>query len=484
MILKTQTLPFLLSTAVSTVALAQNVTPAPAPVPAPAAVTAATNSGVGVDTNASQPQSSVNATTPPVRRLVPEANVFEFGLFGGMIFLSSKHNIQDENRLHREYKSVAPELGLRLAYFPLTFLGVEVEGAAIPAKVKDGGGAGLWAARGHVVAQLPDTRITPFVLAGYGAIGGASKEMGKDVDDAVHFGLGAKAALDEVVSLRLDLRDTVSQKNLDTSGFAHHPELLLGLSMTLDRAKPTPPPPPAPPDGDKDGFADAVDACPTVAGVAPTGCPADSDGDGILDEKDQCPTSSGPEPTGCPPPPDRDHDGVLDSSDECPDVAGDMANGCPDPDPDKDGVSADKDKCPKEPETVNGYQDDDGCPDQVPEAVKRFTGVIQGIEFNFGQATIRADSRPLLDRVVTTLKDYPDIKLTITGHTDNVGVRDHNIELSQRRADEVKKYFVSKGVDAARINTVGKGPDEPLDPANTAAARQKNRRIEFSIVNK
>jgi OOP family OmpA-OmpF porin len=416
--------------------------------------------------------------------VVPEANVFELGLFGGVFFPSSKHNIQDEYKHHREYNSVAFELGLRLAYYPLTFLGVEAEGAVMPAKVKDGGGAALWAARGHVIAQLPDTRITPFLLLGYGALGGLSKEMGKDFDDAVHFGIGAKAALDEVLSVRLDLRDTVSQKNLDTSGFAHHPELLLGLSMTLDRSKPTPPPPPPPPDGDKDGFADADDACPAVAGVAPKGCPADSDGDGLADDQDQCPTSSGPAPTGCPPPPDRDQDGVLDAADECPDVAGDMANGCPDLDPDKDGVPADKDKCPKEPETANGFQDDDGCPDEVPEAVKRFTGVIKGIEFNFGQATIRPDSRPLLDKAVETLVAYPDVRMKITGHTDDVGARERNVDLSQRRADEVKKYFVSKGVDAARITTHGAGPDQPLDDAKTAAARQKNRRIEFSIVDK
>ncbi len=455
MTLKNHILPFLLSGAVTTVALAQNAEPAATSVP----------------------------VEVPAQRLLPEANLFELGLFGGAFFPSSKHNIQEPTKPHSAYGAAAPELGLRVAYFPWAFVGAEVEAAAIPAKVKGGGGAGLWAGRGHVIGQLTTSRITPFLLVGYGALGGVSKEMGVDTDGAVHFGIGAKAALDETISVRLDLRDTVSQKYLDTSGGAHHPELLLGLSMTLDRSKPKLSPPPPPPDGDKDGFADADDACPAVAGVAPKGCPADTDGDGLADAQDQCPTSSGPAPTGCPPPPDRDQDGVLDTVDECPDVAGDLANGCPDPDPDKDGVSADKDKCPKEPETVNGFQDDDGCPDEVPEAVKRFTGVIKGIEFNFGQATIRADSRPLLDKAVETLTAYPDVRMKITGHTDDVGARERNVDLSQRRADEVKKYFVGKGVDAARITTHGAGPDQPLDDAKTAAARQKNRRIEFSIVN-
>lgn len=476
-------MPLLLTTAMTTVAFAQSTAPAAAPAatPAPAAVN---DSGLNLSVNASQPQGSVARTEEPARRLVPEDNLFELGLFGGAFFPSSSHNIQDESKSHSAYGSVAPELGLRVAYFPLAFLGAELEGAAIPAKVEGGGGAGLWTARGHAIVQLPDTRITPFLLAGYGALGGVSKEMGTDTDGAFHFGIGAKAALDETLSVRLDLRDTVSQKNQDTSGAAHHPELLLGLSMTLDRAKPAPPPPPPPPDADRDGVVDADDACPAVIGVAPKGCPADGDGDGISDDQDQCPATSGPAPTGCLPPPDSDKDGLLDKADECPTVAGDMANGCPDLDPDKDGILADKDKCAKEAESFNGFQDDDGCPDEVPEAVKRFTGVIKGIEFNFGQATIRADSRPLLDKAVETLVAYPDVRMKVTGHTDDVGARERNVDLSQRRADEVKKYFVSKGIDAARITTHGAGPDQPLDEAKTAAARQKNRRIEFSIVNR
>lgn len=470
---KIQTVPFIICTAVSTFAMAQAQAAAPS-----------TSSETQVSLQASSSQATGSAVTAPTpeKRLLPEANLFEIGLFGGAFFPSSKHNLQNETKPHREFDSVAPELGLRVAYFPLPFLGAEVEAAAIPAMVKSGGGAGILAARGHVVGQLVTGPITPFLLAGYGALGAVSKEMGRDTDDAVHLGVGAKAALDEVLSVRLDLRDSISQKNRDSS-FAHHPEVLLGLSMTLDRSKPEAPLA-LPPDADHDGFADADDACPSVLGVAPKGCPADGDGDGIIDIDDQCPTNVGPAPTGCPPPPDRDMDGVLDATDECPDVSGDLANGCPNPDPDNDGVPVDSDKCPKEPETVNGFQDNDGCPDEVPEQVKRFTGVIQGIEFNFGQATIRADSRPLLDKAVETLLAYPDIKLTITGHTDNVGARERNVELSQRRADEVKKYFVGKGVDAARVNTRGAGPDEPLDPANTAAARQKNRRIEFSIVSK
>ena len=86
-------------------------------------------------------------------------------------------------------------------------------------------------------------------------------------------------------------------------------------------------------------------------------------------------------------------------------------------------------KCPDQPETVNGYQDDDGCPDEIPEAVKRFSGVMQGIEFEFGQAIIRPASTRFWTRQ-SKLVQYPEVKIYIVGHTDNVGPRERNIELS------------------------------------------------------
>jgi OOP family OmpA-OmpF porin len=95
-------------------------------------------------------------------------------------------------------------------------------------------------------------------------------------------------------------------------------------------------------------------------------------------------------PTGCP---DGDQDGVLDRDDKCLDVPGVAPDGCP-PDSDGDGFIDSKDKCPNEPETKNGFEDDDGCPDEIPAAVKRFNGVIKGIEFDNGKATSAASRAP------------------------------------------------------------------------------------------
>lgn len=413
----------------------------------------------------------------------PEAGLFEIGIFAGVLHPSIVHNLQAEPSPHRHYSSLAPELGLRAAYFPFAAFGAELEGSALSANVEGGSGAGLWTARGHLIGQLTGSRLTPFALLGAGALGANSQTMGKDADFAVHLGLGVKYALDEVISARFDLRDTLSQEDAHSNGsIAHHPEALLGLSMTFDRSRPVPVAV-APRDGDADGIADSVDLCPQVAGIAPKGCPADSDSDQVIDSLDHCPAVAGTLPDGCPPPPDRDGDQVTDLEDECPDVPGDFRKGCPNPDPDGDQVTLENDKCPTEPETQNGYLDQDGCPDELPAAVKKFSGVMDGIEFETGRARIRPASLTTLDTAIGSLKEYPELKVLITGHTDNVGKREANLELSKNRAEAVKGYFVSKGIDASRLLTRGAGPDEPLSKDDSPAARQKNRRIEFKLVN-
>ena len=421
-----------------------------------------------------------------MQRYKPVPNLWEIGIFGGVLFPSSSHNFHNENRTHEAYSDVAPDVGARVGYYPLSFLGAELEGAVMPATTADTDEAGgLWAIRGHVVGQLPTMSIVPFLLVGGGRMGAGANSMGSDSDPLFHFGGGVKVPLDEIVGVRLDVRDNLTQKNnADDGTLTHHPEILAALTLTLDRsAKKEPPPPPQ--DSDGDGFADPDDECPNEPGVAPKGCPScptpDTDGDGFLDPDDQCPREAGIAPDGCPDK-DPDKDGVLNPDDKCPDVAGVAPDGCPDNDPDKDGIPDPADKCPAKPETRNGYQDTDGCPDEVPEAVKKFTGVIQGIEFDTGLATIRPGSRPTLDGAAKVLTDFPDIRVLISGHTDNVGQRDKNLTLSQNRAASVKKYLVAKGIKGDRIKTRGAGPDEPIADNKTPAGRQKNRRIEFKLI--
>jgi outer membrane protein OmpA-like peptidoglycan-associated protein len=446
-----------------------------------------------------------------IHKFTPTAGIAELGAFVGVLFPAKDHNLEDVTRTHQSFATVAPDFGLRAAYFPLSFLGGELEGALMPTHVQDQSSALLWAVRAHVIAQLPLWRITPFVLVGGGRMGETSDALGSDGDPLFEFGGGVKMAVDRVLSLRLDGRDNLTQKHAASNGtLTHHPEVLVGVSFLLGRRAPASmPPPPPPPDRDGDGVPDALDKCPDTPGVPPTGCPGDidhdgipdnldkcpdtpgiapdgcppgdKDGDGITDDKDKCPTVPGVPPDGCPPP-DRDKDGFPDAVDECPDTPGVAPHGCPDRD--GDGIPDKDDKCPDKPETFNGYQDADGCPDELPKAVKKFTGVIHGIEFDTGKATIRPRSRFVLNGAVKVLKKYDSVRVMITGHTDDTGTKDFNLKLSKERADSVKDYLVAHGIDASRIETKGVGDSEPLVPNKTAKARQKNRRIEFAIIHK
>ncbi len=413
-----------------------------------------------------------------------KANYFEVGLFGGALFPSSNHAFQTNGR-HEKFDSPVPELGVRVAYFPVAFLGAELEGAAGGTKTESGASADLWAARAHALVQLPGHALVPFALLGGGVMGAGSNALGQDSDKLFHFGVGAKLGLDDFLGLRLDLRDNLTQKNAAESGtLTHHPELTLGFAFTLDPAKKAAPAEP-PPDADGDGILDAQDKCPNEAGAAPDGCPLpkDSDGDGVTDLRDACPNEAGLAPTGCPDR-DTDHDCVPIPVDRCPDQPGLPQDGCPDPDPDHDGISGANDQCPDKPETVNGFEDGDGCPDTLPEKVKKYSGVVPGIEFDLARATIRPASRATLDEAASVLKEYPALRIAISGHTDNQADRSKNLELSQQRAESVKAYLVQQGIDASRIETRGAEPDEPIADNKLPAGRQKNRRIEFKLLQK
>ncbi len=443
-------------------------------------------SGAAAVSVSAQGESAASATPPAVPvtdDIGPEANLWELGLFGGVMFPSSSHALVHVGRPQQPFNT-AGELGARVAYFPLAFLGLEVEGAAMPASLEDGSSGGLFAGRGHAILQLPMGRFTPFVLGGGGLLGGASNAMGVDRDPAIHFGLGGKLALDESISARLDLRDTLTQKAFaDQGAQTHHPEILLGLTFTVERRHPDRDgdgiadfrdecpdvagtehgcPPPVP-DEDEDGVSDDVDQCKATKGSAPSGCP-DTDGDGKLDQDDMCPRHPGATPNGCPAVDcaikDRDGDGRTDATDKCPDEPAPTADGCIDRDPDRDGILEGIDKCPDQAETVNGFQDQDGCPDEAPAAIKKFSGVIRGIQFARDKADIFPGSKALLDEAAQVMADFRELKLEISGHTDIQGEREHNLDLSKRRADAVKAYLVSKGVAEDRLQTRGAGLTE------------------------
>lgn len=405
---------------------------------------------------------------------------FEFGAFAGALFLSSSHNFVETT--HLPFKSPSLEIGGRAAGYPIKYLGLEVEAAGSPINTDGGPDVtdGLFVGRGHLIGQLPLNGFSLFALFGAGAITVASNQTGSDTDPAMHFGIGGKLPLNEMLALRLDLRDTMSQKHLAAqNSLTHSPEILLGLSFGARRAERVMVANDVG-DADNDTVNDLRDACPDKAGPAPGGCP-DSDGDSITDDKDACPTEAGSKSgCGCPLK-DSDGDHFIDEMDRCPNEPGPI-EGCKDNDPDRDGIVGEADKCPNKPETSNGWEDGDGCPDQLPEKAKQFNGVIQGIEFDRNGERVRPGFTATLDNAALVLKEFPSLRIMISGHTDTDGSRDYNMELSQRRANTVKSYLVSKGIDGGRIETRGAAFDEPIADNETKEGKQKNRRIEFKLL--
>lgn len=265
-------------------------------------------------------------------------------------------------------------------------------------------------------------------------------------------------------------------------------------------------------DADGDGVPDRRDKCPnTPAGVQVDrdGCPIDTDGDGVPDYQDQCPTEAGPASTqGCP---DGDGDGVADKDDRCPTEAGPASlQGCPDSD--GDGVADIDDKCPGTPAGVqvdatgcpvdtdgDGIPDhEDLCPNSAGPAENRGCPQLdertlklmeEKVRFEFDQARVQDGYRQLLDSIVVALERYPDHVLLIKGHADHIGSEEYNQALSERRAQAVKEYLVSRGVqNPDRLVTRGYGESQPLvqvntrlSKARTAAGRAQNRRVGFEM---
>jgi outer membrane protein OmpA-like peptidoglycan-associated protein len=260
------------------------------------------------------------------------------------------------------------------------------------------------------------------------------------------------------------------------------------------------------PDTDGDKIIDSEDACPTVAGVAALkGCP-DKDGDGVTDAEDVCPDNAGPkENQGCP---DKDADGLFDFVDNCPEIAGPKENqGCPWPDSDSDGLLDKDDDCPKlaGPKANNGcpYKDsdndglldkDDDCPNTPGPKTNKGCPVIEqavievlktafdNLEFETNKDVIFESSKPSLNELADVLKKKTTWKLEITGHTDNVGDDNINLVLSKKRAEALKAYLMSQGVEEARLLTLFYGETKPIASNETPEGRQKNRRVEMKII--
>ena len=346
---------------------------------------------------------------------------------------------------------------------------------------------------------LNDKTLNPFVFAGAGLLiwdlqnksNGNSINAGKTYNTILNTGLGIDWAVNEsfYLSPQFKFMLILDQKadNIGTND-VNDKILQFGINGTFyfHRNK----------DSDHDGIPDKIDIAPKLPEDMDgfqdmDGAPDyDNDNDGIPDSTDAAPLIAedmdGFEDNDGIPEPDNDWDGILDIYDGAPNDPEDLdgfqdEDGIPDNDNDGDQIPDISDLCPTEMETFNGYRDDDGCPDEVPPPIVEKGGriVLQGVNFETGSAEITKESYIILDEVYESLDANPEVEIEIQGYTDNTGSAGLNQKLSQDRANSVRSYLISMGIDSYRIKAVGYGPQNPIANNGTEQGRAQNRRIEF-----
>ncbi len=116
---------------------------------------------------------------------------------------------------------------------------------------------------------------------------------------------------------------------------------------------------------------------------------------------------------------------------------------------------------------------------EMPEVQTKI--VLRGVTFAFDSDRLSQEATPILDQAATTLKEAGEVSISVEGHTDSVGSNEYNLDLSRRRAESVRKYLETQGVDAARMTTRGFGEENPVATNDTSEGRAQNRRVELRV---
>jgi outer membrane protein OmpA-like peptidoglycan-associated protein len=154
------------------------------------------------------------------------------------------------------------------------------------------------------------------------------------------------------------------------------------------------------------------------------------------------------------------------------------------PDRDHDRIPDSRDACPDEPETYNGYQDQDGCPDRGTVLLhKGSLQILDRVYFAAGSHTLKPEAGRLLDAIAATLKGNPEVTLTgVEGYAAND--EPDPMEVAKARATAVRRALIERGVSADRLLVRGFGAARPHCTASNEDCRSTNRRVEFSILDR
>ncbi len=266
-----------------------------------------------------------------------------------------------------------------------------------------------------------DGSFQPFFLGGLGFVDNDLKQLEDETNFYVNTGVGAFVP---IFDDKVKLRGEVLYRWENASDNFQDIILNLGVSIPFGKVA-------------------APAAAPVAAAVV--AAPVDSDGDGVFDDADRCPNT----------PP-----GVAVN-----------ANGC-ERDSDGDGVGDSIDKCPNTP--AGAKVDETGCTIIID---------LPGVNFRSNSDELLDGADTVLDGAAKTLRDNPDLRVEVAGHTDSDGDASYNVDLSQRRADTVRDYLLGKDVAAGRISSRGYGEARPVAENTTADGKRANRRVELRVQN-
>ncbi|WP_438861442.1 OmpA family protein [Flavobacterium adhaerens] len=118
--------------------------------------------------------------------------------------------------------------------------------------------------------------------------------------------------------------------------------------------------------------------------------------------------------------------------------------------------------------------------ERVGEGIK-LTLKEDAVRFDVNKATLTSQAKANLDKLIPVFNSYADTNIQIFGYTDNTGKPEYNLTLSEKRAQSVRDYLISKGLVASRFKTYGNGIADPIATNDTPEGRSQNRRVEFAI---